>query len=115
MHLFRERGEMAASYRTFGGRGEMVHYGLRPNAPYGHDLAFRPACAAWDAFRLSLVGPQRIGGPQRRAGDAGWPCVGWAGLGLASSTGRDKKRSILRPRVSLSGGLGQGGRFTPLP
>ena len=37
--------------------------------------------------------------------------MGWAVLGLASSTGRQKKRSILRPRASLSGGLGQGGRF----
>ena len=37
--------------------------------------------------------------------------MGWAVLGLASSTGRQKKRSILRPRVSLSGSLGQGVLF----
>jgi hypothetical protein len=48
MHLFRSRGAM-------------VHFASL-NAPYTRDLAFRPVITAWDAFRFSLVGPQRIGG-----------------------------------------------------
>jgi hypothetical protein len=79
MHLF--VGAREGASMRFGGRGVMVHYGLRPNAPYGYVLAFRPVITAWDASRFSLSGRSGSvtlkGGPGTQDGPA---CVGVAGV-----------------------------------
>ena len=63
---------------------------------------------AWDASRFSLSG--RSGSVALKGGPGTQDGPAWVGhpLLLGASTGSSKKRSILRPRASLVGSLGQG-------
>jgi len=68
----------------------------------------RPGC-----LPLFPLGPKRFGWRSiRRAGDAGWPCVGWRRW-LPSSTGRQKNAASCVPCGRFAPASERGG-FSPL-